>query len=85
MTHSLLKPLAVLLAALLPTTLAGCTYLNRSEGVTVHGGNAVRANLERETAFATSKSRYSVKGLGRDGSVVPKEEASATPASSPTP
>ena len=78
-----LKLSAVLLALLLPVTLGGCTYLNRSEGVTVHGGNAVRANLERETAYATSKKRYSVKGLGRNGSVVPKEEASATVAATP--
>lgn len=55
--------------------LGGCTYdyLQRSDRVAYHTGDAVKANLERETANPTSKSRYSTKGLGKNGSVVPAE------------
>jgi hypothetical protein len=60
---------AALLAALV---LSGCTYdyLQRSDRVAYHAGDAVKANLERETKNPTSRSRYSTKGLGKDGVVV---------------
>jgi hypothetical protein len=84
---TLLKSLLVLLlagAACAP--LGGCTYdyLNRQDRVTFAAGNAVRANLERETDDPTSRSRYSVKGLGKTGKQLP-EETSATPTAAPTP
>jgi hypothetical protein len=76
----------VLLAGAVMAPLGGCTYdyLNRQDRVTFAAGNAVRANLERETADPTDRSRYSVKGLGRNGQQIPKEESatiSAAPAS----
>ena len=60
----------VLAAALL--ALAGCSYdyLQRTDRVAYSTGNAVKANLERETLKPTSKSRYSVNGLGKNGVVV---------------
>ena len=76
----------VLLTGAVMAPLGGCNYdyLNRQDRVTFAGGNAVRANLERETADPTNRSRYSVKGLGRTGQQIPKEE-SATTAAAPAP
>ena len=55
----------------LSVLLGGCTYdyLQRTDRVAYHAGDAVRANLERETMNPTSKSRYSVKGLGKNGDI----------------
>lgn len=57
---------AVATAALL---LSGCTYdyLQRSDRVGYSAGDAVRANLERETTDPSKKSMGSVTGLGKDG------------------
>jgi hypothetical protein len=56
--------------------LAGCSsadYLNRRDRVTLAGGDAVRANLERETLNPAKASMYNVGGLGGDGGVIPAE------------
>jgi hypothetical protein len=84
---SAVKPLlALLLTGAALTPIGGCTYdyLNRQDRVTFAAGDAVRSNLERETADPTSRSRYSVKGLGKNGKQIP-EEASATPTAAPAP
>jgi hypothetical protein len=63
----------VLLAAI-ALTLGGCTYdyLQRTDKVGYSAGDAVKANLERETADPSRDSSYSTKGLGKDGPVVPE-------------
>lgn len=63
--------LAAVLA--MATALAGCTYdyMQRTDRVAYSAGNAVRANIERETMNPTSTSRYSTKGLGRNGEIKP--------------
>lgn len=68
-------------AALLGLALAGCSsadYLNHRDRVTLAGGDAVRANLERETANPFRASRYRIDGLGADGGVIPAEAAPPT-------
>jgi hypothetical protein len=70
------KPLAVAehvaLALLTALLLAGCSYdyLQRSDRVAYSAGDAVKANLERETTSPSKKSMYSTSGLGKDGTVV---------------
>jgi hypothetical protein len=57
----------------LAATLSGCSYdyLQRTDRVAYSAGDAVRANLERETTNPTKRSQYVTKGLGRDGNVIP--------------
>lgn len=61
------------LAALLALLLSGCAYdyLQHSDRVAYSAGDAVKANLERETTSPSKKSMYVTSGLGRNGSVVP--------------
>jgi hypothetical protein len=60
------------LAATLAGLLSGCSYdyLQHTDRVAYSTGNAVRANLERETINPSRRSMYSTKGLGRNGSVI---------------
>jgi hypothetical protein len=53
--------------------LGGCTYdyLNRTDRVSYRAGDAVKANLARETTDPSKKSMYQTGGLGKDGFVVP--------------
>lgn len=69
---------AVLIAAL-ALTLAGCAYdyLQRSDRVAYSAGDAVKANLEMQTANPTGKARYDKSGLGKNGVVVPEDTGSA--------
>ncbi len=52
--------------------LAGCAYdyRQRTDRVGYTAGDAVKANLARETTNPTKASMYSTKGLGRDGPAV---------------
>ena len=61
---------AVLATALL-LALAGCAYdyAQHTDRVGLSAGNAVRANLERETTNPSRGSSWSVDGLGRNGDV----------------
>ena len=63
----------LLLAAGATLVLAGCTYdyLQRTDRVAYSAGDAVKANLERETKDPSKKSMYGTTGLGKDGVVVP--------------
>lgn len=63
--------------AVLP--LGGCAYdyMHRSDGIAYSSGNAVKANLERETANPSRKSSWTTKGLGKNGQVVTATDASA--------
>lgn len=59
----------------LALALGGCTYdyLQRTDRVAYHAGDAVRANLERETTDPSKRSMKSVRGLGKNGVVIPGE------------
>lgn len=61
------------LAAILGLTalLGGCSYdyLQRTDRVAYSAGDAVRANLERETSNPSHRGQYNTKGLGRNGNV----------------
>lgn len=54
------------------TALAGCTYdyRQRTDRVGYSAGDAVKANLARETTNPTKASMYSTKGLGKNGAVL---------------
>lgn len=71
----------MLAAALAGTALVlgGCTYdyLQRTDRVGHSAGDAVKANLERETKDPSKKSMYDTKGLGKDGVVIPGDDATA--------
>lgn len=60
----------------LAVMLGACTYdhLNRSDRITFAGGNAVRANLERETTDPSNASKFALGGLGKNGFVIPEED-----------
>lgn len=59
--------------------LTGCTYdyLQRTDRVGYSAGDAVRANIERETSNPSRRSSYSTKGLGEDGAILTNESADA--------
>lgn len=63
------------LAALL-APLQGCAYdyLQHTDRVAYSAGDAVRANLERETTSPSKGSMYVTSGLGRNGPVIPPSE-----------
>lgn len=63
------------------TLLSGCTYdyLQRSDRVAYSAGDAVKANLERQTTNPTRGSSYSTKGLGKNGEVIETEAETAAP------
>jgi hypothetical protein len=78
---ALRRTIAALLAGSL--LLAGCSsadYLNRRDRITLAGGDAVRANLERETMNPSKGSMYHIGGLGADGGVIPAEAGTETAA-----
>ena len=65
------------LTAALAVSLAGCSlydYRNHSDRVAYSAGDAVKANLERETTDPSKKSMNKLTGLGKDGSQVPPSE-----------
>lgn len=53
--------------------LGGCSYdyLQHTDRVAYSAGNAVKANLERETINPSKGSMYDTSGLGKNGAVVP--------------
>ena len=67
-TRNAAYALAVLVAL---ATLAGCTYdyRQRTDRVGYSAGDAVKANLARETTNPAKASMYSTKGLGKNGVV----------------
>jgi len=68
-------------AAALAMTLSGCgyDYMQRTDRVGYSAGNAVKANLERETINPTRKSMDSTAGLGKHGVVVDVTESASDP------
>jgi len=73
-------------AAALGVALGGCTYdyLNHSDRIAYSAGDAVNANLERETINPSKKSMYLRWGLGRNGLVIPPSATSTTVAGATT-
>lgn len=59
------------LALVLCATLTGCTYdyTSRYDRVAYSAGNAVKANLARETTNPSKKSMQDTTGLGKDGNM----------------
>lgn len=55
--------------------LGGCAYdyVQRTDRVAYSAGDAVRANLERETTNPSHASQYKTKGLGKNGAVTGAE------------
>lgn len=53
--------------------LGGCAYdyMQRTDRVAFHAGDAVKANLEAQTTDPANPDARSVKGLGKSGVVVP--------------
>jgi hypothetical protein len=72
MSFSVMRRAAIV--AGLALAVSGCTYdyLQRTDRVAYSAGDAVRANLERETINPSYAGQYSTKGLGKNGSVVPE-------------
>ena len=68
------------IAAAIALALGGCSYdyLQRTDKVGYSAGDAVKANLERETLDPANGSAYSTKGLGKDGIVVPEDTKTTT-------
>ena len=71
----------IVLAVILTLPVGGCAYdyMQRVDRVSYSAGNAVRANIERETANPSSKNKISTKGLGKNGPVVPASGVVALP------
>ena len=71
----------IVLAVALMLPVSGCAYdyMQRVDRVSYSAGNAVRANIERETANPSSKNKTSTKGLGKNGPVVPASGVVALP------
>lgn len=74
----MLKGAAIAALLVLP---AGCTYdyLQRSDKVAYSSGDAVKANIERQTIDPARDSSTSTKGLGKNGSVMDPEGTAPTP------
>jgi hypothetical protein len=66
--------LAAVGAATLALGACAYDYLQHSDRVGYSAGDAVKANLEAETANPSKGSMGNVGGLGQDGSVMPSTE-----------
>jgi|WetSurMetagenome_2_1015567.scaffolds.fasta_scaffold838286_2 hypothetical protein len=80
---SLIGTAAVVLAASLTAGCANYDYLQRTDRISYRAGNAVHANLERETLNPSSDSMYDTSGLGKNGSVLPADPTSSSSAQPP--
>ena len=80
------RHLTILAGMALVLFLGGCTYdyLQRTDRVGYSAGDAVRANLERETTDPHRRSVRSVQGLGKDGQVVGPQSAGPQNATAPS-
>ncbi len=69
------------LAAALMLSLSGCAhdYMQRTDRVAFHAGNAVRANIEGQTINPSKASMKSTAGLGKNGQVVPAPNFATIP------
>ena len=77
----MLRLSSVALGAVLSLALSGCAhdYMQRTDRVAFHAGNAVRANIESQTVNPSKKSMKSTAGLGKNGRVAPATDSAAIP------
>ena len=70
-SFAIVKSVVVILS--MPVLLGGCSYdyWQRTDRVAYHAGNAVKANLERETIDPSKTSMDATSGLGKNGPVIP--------------
>jgi hypothetical protein len=73
--QSLIGSAALILTASLLGGCASYDYLQRTDRIGYHAGDAVKANLERETINPSSGAMYDTTGLGKNGSVIPADSA----------
>ena len=83
--RSLIGTAAIILMASLVGGCASYDYLQRTDRISYRAGNAVKANLERETINPWSWSMYDTTGLGKNGSVIPPETQNSTTSPLPAP
>jgi hypothetical protein len=76
---------------LVASLVSGCAdydYLQRTDRVSYRAGDAVAANIEGETINPSSPWIYDTSGLGKNGSVMPKDAQTpaggTAPGTSPT-
>ena len=77
----MIKSAGVLALAIgLSATLSACgyDYMQRTDRVGYSAGNAVKANLERETINPSRKSMDSTAQLGKNGVVVPVDGSASS-------
>jgi hypothetical protein len=80
------RPLALAVAAgLLALLVGGCTYdyFQHTDRIGYRAGDAVNANLERETNNPSYGLMYDTSGLGKNGSVVPADPSTTTTTTTP--
>ncbi len=75
MRSPLIAAAAVILTASFTAGCASYDYMQRTDRISYRAGEAVRANLERETITPWSHSMYDTSGLGRNGAVIPPENS----------
>ena len=77
----MLRLSSTVLAAVLILALSGCAhdYMQRTDRVAFHAGNAVRANIESQTINPSKKSMKSTAGLGKNGQVTPATDVATVP------
>ncbi len=74
------RTLALVVGTGLVLALGGCTYdyLQHTDRVGFHAGDAVKANLEAETVDPQKPSLYKTTGLGEDGYVIPADQSAGS-------
>ena len=75
------KALAALAAGLLALLVGGCDtfdYFQHSDRINYRAGDAVKANLERETIDPSHGAMYKTGGLGKTGSAAPPAPSTPT-------
>jgi hypothetical protein len=78
MRPSLIGAAALILMASLTSGCSEYDYLQRTDRIGFRAGNAVKANLERETSNPSSRTMYDTFDLGKNGWVVPADSYQAT-------
>lgn len=75
----------VALVAALGLLSSGCVYdyLQHSDRISYRAGDAVKANLARETIDPSKESMNSTAGLGKNGHVIPMPADAAATAPAP--
>ncbi len=86
--RALIGSAAVILLASLAGGCANYDYLQHTDRISFRAGNAVKANLERETFDPSNGLMYDTSGLGKNGPMTPSDTtttAKAPPVPTPAP